>query len=493
MNKVNALILLVNSLSKAEKKAIYLQSDLISGVKVYLELFKMIESKKIIDGKVLANEFALRFPRTNFHPTVKYLYDFILSVLVKLKVTQNKEYSLYNKLMAAKLLYERNLDKDYYATLKQLKKEAKEHELYHLLLTIERMELDYLRISGFINLSEKDLLKKQHKMSDTFKTIRQINEQSSLYELLLLRIEKTPASQRAKQKQFLNDLIVSEITLVSNLKRDVFEIQKLHQLFQGHYLIYVGDYKSAINSFIELDKLFVDNKALWSNPPFYYVSVLEGILQSFRAIREYDKLDYFLRKLRSIDYPSQTFDVEILCIDFIYSLAPYLDNGIEKESVEIVSKYTSSLIQKRELLTPYRNMQLALMLAKVHMLRKDYGAANKQLSPIVYGDSYVDIWLYHPIQLLNLAVDFELGNYDLIISKIRSIKRKNTLSRKTSKFENVFFRFLNSDLRYLSPEKKGQEKAKLEEELAQLDISHEDQRILKLFDFRKWMLSKFEN
>jgi hypothetical protein len=90
----------------------------------------------------------------------------------------------------------------------------------------------------------------------------------------------------AKQKKNLNDLVFSEMSIVASTHTETFEIRKMHQLFQANYLIAIGDYKSALHSFYELNKVFENNKHLWANPPIYYVLVLEGILKSLHIIKD---------------------------------------------------------------------------------------------------------------------------------------------------------------------------------------------------------------
>lgn len=490
MKKINALILLINSLSKSEKKAIYLQSNLTKGKKVYMELFALIDKQKIVDSAHLQQEFQRLFSNASFHPVASYLYDFILNTLVRIKVNQDKEFALYQKYLMAKVLEDRNLDSEYYDMIQQLKADARELHNYNLLLTIQRMELNYLRTNEFQDTSEKKLLQKQHKTNESLKILRQINEQSSLYELLLLRMQKINPNQLEMHKQFFNDLIVSEITLVSSLNKDVFEIQKLHQLFQAQYLIYVGDYKSALNSFIELDKLFNNNKQQWNNPPMYYARVLEGILGSLSGIKAYDKMDYFLQKLQTLDHSSLSFQTEIACVRFIYTVVPYLERKEYAECKKIIERFDKELISRIDLLTPYRYLQLSLYMSVVYLCNKEVVKARKQMTRIINSDSYVGLSLFRPMQIINLVIHYELADIDIITSRVRSIKRINKIQKTTSKLEDVFFNFLGTDLVSLTSRKRESFKNKIKSEFEQIESDNKDNKLLSIFDLKGWMLSK---
>jgi hypothetical protein len=451
-----------------------------------MELFRLIDKQKIEDSSLLFELFTKKYPKASFHPEVKYLYEFILGILVKIKTNQDKNFNLHQKILNARILKERNLDTDYYSLLKQLEKEAEEICNHYLLLIIRRMELDFIRTNSFCDISEKALLKKQHKTNDTLKTIRQIHEQSSLYELLLHRIEKTPLFHK-DQRSFFNDLIVSEITLVSNLNRDVFEIQKLHQLFQAHYLSHTGDHKSALNSFVELDNLFNKNKALWNNPPLYYVSVLEGILESLLGNKLYDKMPYFIDRLKSISHPSVPFQAEVASIMLVYSISIHIKRNEYKECLSLIEQYQQSLIQKIDLLTPFRYLQVCLHLAIAYFLNKMYTLARKQIVRIINSDSYTTFGLFKPIQLINLIIYYELGDFDYMSSQIRSIKRVNKINKKGSMFESLLFYFLSFDSVFLK-KKSLDLRRKIETEFALIENIQEERRYYSFFDFKSWML-----
>ncbi|NDV80376.1 hypothetical protein D0T87_00105 [Bacteroides sp. 51] len=483
---------MVKSLSKSEKKAIYLRSTETKSVKGYMELFKMIDKQKISDSKILSECFMAKHPRAAFIPVVGYLYDYILRVLVDIKQHQDQEYALYSKVLKAKILLERNLNADSFQMIQQLQGEAEGLGNYYISLIARRMELDHVLLEEFNGFSEKDLIQKENQISDTLKIVRQINEQAYLYELLRYRIQKHQYVGSSLKLQAFNDLIISEITLTSKLRNNIFQIDKMHQLFQANYFISIGDYKSALNSFYELNKLFLRNKKLWNNPPVYYVMVLEGILESLKRIGEYDQMEYYLNNLRQLDYPSVYFQVEIACIDFIYSAIPHLDRGEYKESLEVIERFRSNLIQKIEYLRPQQYLHFSVYMAVIYLMNKKLGLARKQLAPIIVSDSYYDIWIYRPIQLLNLIIYYEKGDFEYVDSGVRSIKRRNKLMNKTSKIEALLFRFFHLDVSVMNPVKRKKMGQRFAKELETMVFDFEERRILSVFDFPKWIISHFE-
>ena len=128
----------------------------------------------------------------------------------------------------------------------------------------------------------------------------------------------------------MNDLMVNELYIAASSDSEGnFELTRNHKLFQANYLMGAGDYRAALNSYKELDSLFEQNQQFWSNPPIYYLSVLEGVLGSLRSLSNYDEIPYFLDKLRKLisDSTSLEFKVNATCLLFQYELFPYLDKG----------------------------------------------------------------------------------------------------------------------------------------------------------------------
>lgn len=491
MQKIKSLILLVQSLSKSEKKAIYLNSHLLNGDKKYVELYDLIEKNKIQNSKELQNEFCYKFPKNTFYPTANYLYDFILDLLVKIKAKSNDEYSLYIDFLKAKILDERKLDLEYYSKLDTLESKSEKLNNFTLLLDIQQLKLEFIRESHLIPITEDQFFKKIYETSDTLKILRQINEQSTLYELLMQRVFSAKNLPHGS-KDLLNDLIISEISLNSNLKNNIFEIDKIHLLFQAQYLIYVNDYNSALNTFIELENLFINNKPLWSNRPYIYLRILEGILESLHGIKKYDQMAYFLQKIDEIESDLQTFIAEKRAILFVYKIIIYIENNNIKEALALYDKQLEDFINKINLLNPYRYLYVSLYLSIIFLLNNEPERARKQITKIINSRSYENLALYRVIQLINLMIHYELKNNHLITSRIRSIKRLNKLNNKKSELEDMLFFFLELSLETLSSQRKINLKKRIEETFERVNHNPIENNVAHYFDFKNWMLQRIK-
>lgn len=487
MTKLEALINLIHSMSQAEKKAFRSKVLKKKTTPEYMQLYDTIEEGAENTPAQIRQLYSLKSKNANFETTVKYLMGILLDNLLDLRKEQDSFYSLFNKILKARVLFEKALFEECFEMLHNVKQQATKYENYYALLLAGRIELEYLLILNFPETDEKKLLKKQFEVNESLKYLRKINEQSSLYEILKHRIATKGYARSQKEKDELNDLVYSELSIVASFGPENFEISKLHQLFQSNYLISVGDYKSALRSYTELNNLFEQNKHLWSSPPVYYVQSLEGILESLRSIRNYESMQYFINQLRKIESNSIDFDLNVQCIIYLYELFPLLDRGQFIAAAEHMEANRAGIYNKYQSFSLARQAEICLYTSLIYFGNKQYSKAHKFLSQIIIrGKNFYYLPLYRTIRLVNLMILYKLGDFDLIRYEIRSIKRDLSGSIKGYKIEKILLKFLLKELP--SPFKKRELLWKrYNAEFKALEHDVYEQQVLHIFDFTAWV------
>lgn len=490
MTQTQSLVLLVNSMTLSEKKAFRTKCGKPRIVPNYIILFETIEKHSSLSIIELRSEFLKIKPGASFETSAKYLFELILQTMLGLRQEQDSFYALFNKILKARILYEKSLFDECFQLIDEVMTLASKHENYYALLLASKLELEYLLSLGFPGLSEKDLLKKQFKLNESLKYIRIINEQSSLYEILKHRIINKGYPRTQNHKNELNDLVFSELSIIASQNLENFEIRKLHQLFQSNYLISVGDFKSALRSYYELNTIFEENKHLWSNPPIYYLNVIEGVLESLRSIHNYQGMTYFIDKLKIFESQSAEFRLNLLCLTFQYELFPSLDQGDFPACLELMKQYKSSLFDKMSYLDRVRRTELCLYTSLVYFSTSEYQKAHKFLNQIFLSvKNFSFLPLYRTVRLVNLLILYKLTDYDLIKYEIRSMKRDLSTTEKGYKIEHFLLKFLSKTPSVNSSNKVKQwEKVKPEIEEMRHDIF--EQQILRIFDFTAWLESQ---
>lgn len=490
MPKSESLIQLINSLTKQEKKefSIYISNK---PEKDYIFLFRLIDDKKISDPEELKQCFLKAKPTSSFNTVVIYLFDLLIEILTELRTEQDSYYLLFNELLHARVLYEKSMHQECFQALKKVKEKAVYYENHFALLVAQRLELNYLLTLDFEEVDEKKLLNKQYKMNNTLKNIRQLNEQSSLYELLKLRMLNRGASRSLEETQKLDDLVTSEISIVASAGVENFEIKKNHQLFQANYFVTVGDYRAAFNSFVELNKLFEENTHLWNNPPVYYLMTVEGMLESLRIMHNYEGMDYFIGKLEKLSSPSSSFQLNVTYVIFIYRLFSYIDRGEFEQAGLWIAEHQASLIDKMALLKEQQQAEMSLYVALIHLGNGEYRKARKRLSATIGRGHLYSLPLFRTIRIVNVMIHYELGDVDYIQSEVRSIKREMSKNKGYNlKVESFLLKFLNYSFVDTDRKKRAKIWESMAEEVHALYADKYETQILRKFDFVAWVEAK---
>ena len=490
MLKSESLIHLINNLTKQEKKefSLYISNK---PEKDYIFLFRLIDDKKVSDPEELKMSFLAAKPTSSFNTVVIYLFDLLIDILTRLRTEQDSYYLLFNELLHARVLYEKSMYQECFQVLKKVKEKAVYYENHFALLVAQRLELNYLLTLDFEDMDEQKLLNKQYKMNNTLKSIRQLNEQSSLYELLKYRMINRGASRSLEETQKLDDLVTSEISIVASAGVENFEIKKNHQLFQANYFITVGDYKAAFNSFVGLNKLFEENSHLWNNPPVYYLMTVEGMLESLRIMHNYEGMNYFIQKLAKLSSPSSSFQLNVMYVIFIYRLFSFIDAGDFDKAGIWIAEHQTSLIDKMLLLKEQQQAEMSLYIALIHLGNGEYRKARKRLSATIGRGHLYSLPLFRTIRIVNVMIHYELGDVDYIQSEIRSIKREMSKNKGYNlKVESFLLKFLNYSFADTNRKKRAEIWESMAEEVHALYADKYETQILRKFDFVAWVEAK---
>lgn len=494
MSKFSSLTQLIHSLSKSERKKISSSLSTYDNPSDYISLYKLIDKNQFISQHEIKESFLKDRPAASFNTAVIHLFETLLTILSQLRTNQDSFFTLTNLLMNAKVLYEKSIYQECFNLLIKVQEEAIKYENFTILLIAQKMELDYLLSLNFPDITEQELLSKRYKINDTLKKVRKINEHASLYELLKHRILHKGTARSNKHIQEFNDLVVSEMSIVSSSGFDNFEIQKNHKLFQSGYLINVGDYNSALSSFYELNNIFEQNKHLLSNPPIYYLMTIEGVLESLRNIKNYGGMGYFIEQLNNIQSSSSHFIIQVKCVVFLYTIFPLIDTGKFAEAKKVADKYKEELHDKINLLIPDRQIQLCLYTAIIYLGLKEFSKARKMINQIISGDKkFFSVPLLRTVRLVNLMIMYELNEFDYIEFEVRSIKREIQNNDRTYQIELMMLKLLNNPLSNLTHKERITRWKKIEPKLAEFRNNKFELQLLRVYDFTAWIESKVKD
>ena len=493
MKRVDSVISLIYSLSKAEKKHFSLQVVKDKDEKDYLVIYDIITKSKQPNGNTIKEEFYKRRPNGSFEVAIQYLYEKLTDTLLILRKKKDSYYDLMNNICKARMLYERSLFEECFEILSDTIEQAQYYENNEILIIALKLELEYLLRLNFPNMTEQELFHKHFIQNEALKKIRKITEQSSLYNLLKYRLEHIGAIRTAKQKQDMNDLMVNELYISASSETEGnFELTRNHKLFQANYLMGAGDYRAALNSYKELNRLFEQNRQFWANPPIYYLAVLEGVLSSLRSVGNYEEMPYFLEILKKlIENTSLEFKVNATCLLFQYELFPYLDRGDFTECTKLIARYQEALYDKEAWLNPIRKSELLLYTTLINIGNQDYKAAKKHISNATVDHNIKYLPLMRAIRLVRLIAYYETQEFELIKHESRSITRSMPSSKdQTFKTERLVLWFLNKRNLPVLRNEREEFWEKLAPEINELYKNKYENQLLRQFDIIAWIEAK---
>ncbi|WP_085537652.1 hypothetical protein [Massilibacteroides vaginae] len=491
MSKIESLHILIRTLSKAEKRHLSLQANLQCGNKVYMGLFSLFE--KHDSPEEVYTRFIESFGKNSFEMAAKHLYRLIVETLLKLRKNQNVQTDIFNKITMSDILFERELYDDALTELSKAKRLASDFESDLLQQLIRRIELLYLSALDFKGVTERELIKKQLKINEIMKYTKNINMHMQLYDILRHRLTHKGYARSDKQKEDLNDLVLSELHLIANSSYKGFEANKLHLLFQATYYLNSGNYKLATRHYHDLLSLFDDNPHLLLNPPIYYLRAIHGVLDSLSIAGLYHEMSIFLMRLKNLeqqDYPSE-FILKVRSSFYLYESYRQLNTGAFDSAKELMIEYDNNLFKKINLMGLEDQLKLYLNATILYLCSHELVIAKKYMRKIFYsGKLFHTLPSYKTARLVNLVLQAELGNYDFLENEISAIKRNIRYEKQVYMTEKLIFRFVQ-DYPLPSYEKTRMKLwRKYRKEIEKIENSKYERLLLKTFDFLSWIESK---
>jgi hypothetical protein len=492
--KKNEVIRLVRTLSSPEKRYFKLYCSKQSGPKEYLDLFEIICKQQLSDDlEKIESSFNRKYPGKSYENTAQYLLKVITDALVQIGIGNDKWFQQYHSLMRSKILFERSLSKEGYKEIKKAQQLADELQDRLVQFQSHRLGLNYLSESGFGKMEEKDLVELQTKTKNNLRQLHLLQEHSSLYELLRFRLTRSGRSFSREDTEKLNDLLISELSLITRGNQVSFESQKNHLLFQSFFLIHTGQFRSSLKSFSELIRLFEGNKSLWSFPPYDYLFTLEGILDNLRTIGHLEEMGFYIQKIEDLveqKYPDYFHAIASKTI-YIYRLHLLLNTSRCNHALQLIKAIPSALLNNGSVVDYEKRTELLFYIGLTHFYNRDFQKAHKQMGKItIMGKVKENSGAFKVSWLTHLLIHYELDNMTFLEYEIRSYKRAFSNPGKGLKIENLIFKLIKHNPKRKNKASNLKLWKKMEKDIAEISQNSFEKQLLKYYGFDSWIKSK---
>ncbi len=483
---------LVKSLSGPEKRYFKLHTHKQSGSKEYLALFDIIDKAPSADAAIIKDLFKKVRTKSSLNNTARYLSKILTDTLIESKTEKDNFFQLLHEIMRVKILQERSLPEDGYILLKKLRKSASVSQQHVIEYFTYREELNYLAESNFRAINDRLLIETQMKAKDILKSINHIHDHHSLFEILKYRLIHSGKISSDNEKKRLNDLMLSEMTLVAGKSKNSFAAQKLHLLFQSFFFTDIGDYQSALNTFRALNTLFENNIRLLDKPPLDYLSTLNGILDSLHTLKKFEEISYFINKLKQLDhseYP-EYFRYQVRKTITVYQFAILTGEKKFPEAILYIKNTDPAVLKMYNTVNEEKQWELYFYYSLAYFGNGEWKKAHALVGEIMRDHKIQpQLFICKAIWLLNIILHYQRGDTDYIEYEIRSYKR---FFRKQHalRSEKLLLKFLSTWPQEKRKRIPDNQYKKLKTEIAAITPDRYERQLLKYFDFCEWLLEK---
>ena len=419
MSNLLSLTQLICSLSKSEKRSFSQYAALQEREKSYLTLYELIGKGLSKDPE---SDFRRMNPESDFTATVQYLWTTLIKTLLSMRNEPTDEERLLGGILEIKLLFRKGLIDEAFKLLSKYKTLARKTEKYDYCLLLEKLELQNQNIHQFEGIpDEASLVLLQSRFRRNIQYELNLADHSALYDLLYYRYLQKGNILSDKDKENLNDLVVTEMNLSGNQRFESFDLNRNHLLFQSVYFMMTGDHRSSLRTFFELDKLFERSAHLWNDAPLFYINHLRGILNNLFNTQQIDEMDYFIGKLSALQQKDPQFTTDqAICVAKLKKalVLRQFDKG-----VLLIERDFAPLFLHSDSLAPNDKAELSLFAALIYFHSKQYHKSARLLRKIIYLAPTKNNWLLKMIKWLNLLVNLELNEFDYLLNESGSVER----------------------------------------------------------------------
>lgn len=414
MKKANSdLKLLIDSMTKGEKRLFKLQSNLLNGNKLYLNLFEALEKQKTFND----DELKQLFPK-NLSVAKNYLFESIINSIQSSGLYKDLDSQHSWEIEKYKILLFKGLNHAAQIQLKKLKKITLEDEAYIKHLYILNQE--YVEVfKTDTNLESSRLLSVIKERNNTFNIITNYALTSDVYFQVRLFLKNKYFCQTKKEREDLYTLIKPILTFK---EKDLLSItaKSLYNMAMSEYYSAILKYDTALTfskNYLQIKRGSKGNKVelqtLLEMGNYLLLSLKCNYLKDFE--NDLSTLESLMKTI------SQNYRYAF-CYErwYLIKLKWFHLHKKSNEALQFIKEQHKSYNQNRPLFSMKYSASIYYFMAKHYFntnhLKESLRFLNRILNEI---DSRVEEFLY--AKMLKLFIYIKLKEFFYIDSEIRSI------------------------------------------------------------------------
>jgi hypothetical protein len=487
------LFQLVHSLEKSEKRSFKLYIKRSSGnedLKI-VELFDALDKLDEYDEVLLLKKLpSIKKPQLS---NVKvHLYKQLMASLRLLKSAESIDMQINEQLDYARILYNKGLYLQSLKILERLKETAKSHYKFNFLTQVIAWEkkIETLHIT-------RSMVERGEILSDEANEVNirvdMVAKMSNLALQLYCWYIKNGHARNLKDEKGVKKFLQSNLPPNAHLQTGFYERLYLYQSYCWYAFI-----RQDFLMYYRYSQKWID---LFDEQPFmihvetgYYIKGMHNLLNAHFDLRNHYKFELDIRKFERFaksDLANKHDNHRVQTFIYITSakLNQHFMMGTFKEGLAIVKDIEDKLEKYELFIDAHRVLVFNYKIATLYFGSGDYATCIDYLQRIINEnvDLRYDLQCY--ARLLHLMSHYELGNFEIIESLIKSVFRFMSKMENLTVVEEEMFKFLRNSF-HMSARKLRPEFEKFLHKIKKLEKSRFETRSFAYLDVISWVESK---
>jgi len=496
MKPSNELFDLIKSLSKSEKRFFKLQSALQSGDKNYVRLFDTIDKMEKYDEEIIKKTFKGEKFIKHLPSEKNHLYKLILKALRSYYGDTSISSILKQEIKNIEILFSKALFDECNKFLIRAKKLAIQYEKFYYLFELINWEKTLLEEAFEDGQFTKDLDSLIKEELDVIDKLRNLAAYHVLYSKINY-VFRSGGYVRTEENRAIVDEIVNHPLIKGKNTALSRRAATICYYTQGFCNMANGDYEAAITKFSRVKEILDEYEILRTDLSKRYVRTLTNLVNCQISVGKYEdarKTIQIMRGFQGAEGFTQT-DVQVILFKNaglaeleICRQSGDFEKGLHdaEELMKALADFEGRMHKEAELTFFY---QFAYIYFGVGQYNKALYWINKVLND---NENTLRQDIYSYARLFNLAVHFELGNFDLLEYTIKSTMRYLQKRERDFPLEKVIIEYFKKLIR-TQPEERRSVFQSFRREVEALRKEPENEVVLRYFDLTRWIDSKLEN
>lgn len=489
----DALFQLVKSLEKSEKRhfKLYIKRSSANEDLKIIQLFDALEKLPEYDEKPLLKKLS-PITKPQLANLKTHLYKQLLASLRLLKSADNIDLQLSEQLDYARILYNKGLKLQSLKILERAKELAKSNHKYNFLAQVISLEkkIETLHITRSSQEKTERLAEESREITGH---IDRVSRLSSLALQLYRWYIKNGHARNESDEQDIKDYFKKNLPADAHLVTDFYERMYLYQSYcwyafiRQDFLMYYRYSQKWID-------LFDAQPIMIEVEPGHYVKGMHNLLNAHFDLRNHKEFDQTLRKFEAYaatPVASQHDNFRVHTFIYIYTakINQHLMMGTFREGLALIPELEEKLEEYALYVDMHRILVFQYKIATLYFGSGEYGKSIDYLQKIINSNADLRYDLQCYARVLHLMAHYELGNFDIMESLIKSVYRFMAKMKNLTVVEEEMFRFLRNSF-VVSPRQLKPELEKFLEKIKHLEKSRFETRAFAYLDVISWVESK---